>query len=231
MSDTWMMSNRQPWVEALLRGIIRSKTRSLKVTLPPVGSGVFLHASQAMWKYWYGLQGVFDGFAATDPPIYPPADILALPRGGVVGFAIVEAVGPTMETMPAEDRHCFIVNDYILGEGHIQWDCADSQTIVFRNVVRLPFIPCRGAQVPTRKLPPELRALPPDIDRIDWLVTVPSSDVNFKSQLERSSDQLLRLAIQRLQERPFSKTAIRAIERELRRRAKKARMGESDASR
>jgi hypothetical protein len=142
--DVWMISNRQPWVELLARGLIRSKTRSVMVTLPPVGATVYLHASKALWSGWRNLVWLEKR----------PILVTALPRGGVVARAHLVAVGPTKFMMPAADRAYFEVRDDPFGI----YSCADEMTMVFDDVVRLPFIPCRGSLVPTRKLPPELLA-------------------------------------------------------------------------
>lgn len=139
--ETWMISNRQPWPEALVRGLITSKTRSAAVHLPPVGSRVYLHASKALWKFWRGLGWVE----------YYKIDVPNLPRGGIVAVATLARVGPTSTTMPAADHRFFDV--YEVGGG---WCCAGEVTMVFKDVKPLTFIPCRGAQVPTRKLPEEL---------------------------------------------------------------------------
>ncbi len=140
--EIWMISNRQPWVEALLRGIITSKTRSLAVTLPPVGAQVYLHASKALWRDWRDLWWL-DKFGI---------DMAAIQRGGVCGVAIVAAKGLTTDVMPRKDQPYFEMR------GQFQpWSCTDRQTIVFKDIYRLPFIPCRGSLVPTRKLPPELK--------------------------------------------------------------------------
>lgn len=144
MGEIWMMSNRQPWVEALLRGWITSKTRSPFVHLPPVGATVYLHASKTPWGYWKELAWVRRA----------EIDVRQLPRGGVAGCARVIAIGPTSTTMPENDREYFRV-----GDDWGSWSCADYMTIVFEDIVRLPFLPCRGALVPTRKLPPELTRL------------------------------------------------------------------------
>ena len=58
MAEFWMMSNRQPWVEALLRGLITTKTRDHGVALPPVGATVFLHAGKKLWDGWQFLKWI-----------------------------------------------------------------------------------------------------------------------------------------------------------------------------
>ena len=142
-AEIWMMSNRQPWPEALLRGLITCKTRSLAVNLPPVGATVYLHASKALWVGWQNLRWV-NTFGI---------DMAALDRGGVVGVATVAAAGLTDDIMPQREMVFFDVYE---GRGSY-WNCADGASIQFKDIQRLPFIPCRGAQVPTRKLPPELQ--------------------------------------------------------------------------
>lgn len=145
MSDeVWMMSNRQPWPYALVEGLIRTKTRSAMVALPPVGATVYLHASKALWVLWRELLWVQE----------LALDATRLPRGGIVGVGRVAEVGFTREVMPMEDLWYFKGRSPKRG----YWSCADWKSIVFEDVRRLPFIPCRGAQTPTRKLPPELEA-------------------------------------------------------------------------
>ncbi len=139
MSEIWTISNRQPWVEALAAGIITSKTRSASVNLPPVGATVYLHASKALWRYWRDLWWL-DEFRI---------DMETLPRGGVVAVARVAAKGLTETVMPPSDREYFDL-------GWVGGNCADVQTIVFEDIKRIKFIPCRGSLVPTRKLPAEL---------------------------------------------------------------------------
>jgi len=142
--ETWMISNRQPWPEALLQGWITCKTRSEAVYLPPVGAIVFLHASKALWQGWKNL------------PWTKNVTVQGLDRGGVVGVAKLKATGHTNLLMPTKEMDFFMVTE---PDGYV-WCCADFATMVFEDVKRLPFIPCRGAQVPTRKLPKELE---------DWL--------------------------------------------------------------
>jgi len=152
MSDVWMMSNRQPWTYLLVSGLITCKTRSLGVSLPPVGATVYLHASKALWQYWRLLAWVHEY----------GLDVKALPRGGVVAVATVAATGLTKDIMPECEQRFFDVMADEDGRYRYApwepWNCADTRTIQFRNVEPLPFIACRGALVPTRKLPPELQA-------------------------------------------------------------------------
>lgn len=136
------MSNRQPWVYALLSGWITCKTRSPAVYLPPVGARVFLHASQALWRDWADLRWTYD------------LNVSQLPRGGVCGIATVAEVGPTRSVMPDHERKFFLVQSPRSG----CWNCADAVTIRFVNIRSIPFIACRGVQAPTRKLPIELLA-------------------------------------------------------------------------
>jgi len=139
VSETWMISNRQPWPWALINGLISTKTRSPAVHLPPVGATVYLHASKALWRGWRNLWWIQE----------LRLNVTGLRRGGVVGVATVKAVGPTMAVMPARDLEYFQVE---LGDGKT-WSCADQQSIVFQDIRALTFFPCRGAQVPTRRLP------------------------------------------------------------------------------
>ena len=140
MREIWIMSNRQPWVEALARGLIRTKTRSYAVWLPPIGAIVFLHASKALWQEWKGLEWAKN------------MDVPNLPRGGIYAVATVEKICDSHD-MPERDWPYFYYYDSFYEEEEC---CAGDRAIVFRNVKRIPFIPCRGVQSPSRKLPPEL---------------------------------------------------------------------------
>jgi hypothetical protein len=134
----WMISNRQPWPYALTEGLITSKTRSAAVHLPPVCSTVLLHASKTLWRGWRNLWWVLG------------VDVRALPRGGVVAVANLAVKGPTGIAMPPDDRKYFDVEADTVGG---RWSCAGPMTMVFSNIRPVAFIPCRGAQVPTRKIP------------------------------------------------------------------------------
>lgn len=138
--EQWMMSNQQPWVEALLRGFITTKTRSPRVHLPPVGARVFLHASTTLWPGRCSLSWVHRY----------SIDVPKLPRGVVVGVADVIAVGPSKTVMPEDERWYFATCD---GRS----SCAGPVSIRFSNVRKLPPIECRGTQQPTRKLPIQLQ--------------------------------------------------------------------------
>jgi len=144
--ESWMLSNRQPWVEGLLRGYFHCKTRSLNVNLPPEGATVFLHASKALWRGWKELPWIAE--YGIDPR--------RLDRGGVCGVAQLIRVGPTPDIMPRADRRFF----QVVPPKHPEftWNCADDMAMYFDGIKRIPFIPCRGAMVPTRKLPTELLA-------------------------------------------------------------------------
>jgi len=135
----WIMSNRQPWTEAVINGLISSKTRHA-IWIQP-GDLVFLHASVALWNSWRYLDWA------------KHLDVKNMPRGVVYGLAHAAAIGDTFLTMPEADRSKFVVRDY--------WRerfCGMETTIVFENVVRLPEIKVRGLQQPSKKLPPELVA-------------------------------------------------------------------------
>jgi hypothetical protein len=132
-TSLWLISNRQPWVEALMRGWISCKTRSIFVNLPPVNSIVFLHASKALWSGWQDLYWT-EGL-----------DVKNLPRGGVIGVTRVVAVGLTRDILTRVEGLW-----WQLRAGR---NCADEQTIRVAKPVAIPFFPCRGSLVPTRKLP------------------------------------------------------------------------------
>ena len=57
-------------------------------------------------------------------------------------------------------------------------------------------------------------------DNISWLMTVPSTDCNFKSALDRSTDEEIRAAIESLEGKNNVKTKLKALRAELRRRTK-----------
>ena len=150
---TWIMSNRQPWTEMVVKGHIRTKTRN--ATSIASGDIVFLHASKALWQGWQNL-----AFFA-DMPMGEEWDVKKLPRGGVYGVGLVERVGITPHTMPPEDYEKFTMydtddfDDYQSPE--LDWNCAMYMSIVFSKVIELPFVACRGVQQPARKLPEELQ--------------------------------------------------------------------------
>lgn len=138
--ETWMISNRQPWVYALVNGLITSKTRSRNVSLPPVGATVLLHASKALWVGWRRLFWT------------ALLDVKGMNRGGIVAVAKLVDKGLTPEVMPAADYLYFELDG-------LSWrSCAGPATMVFADLRPLEFIPCRGFQVPTRKIPAD--ALP-----------------------------------------------------------------------
>ena len=140
----WMMSNRQPWVEALLCGLIRIKSRSLNVALPPPGSIVFLHASKALWSDYRFL------------PWADKMNVQHLQKGGICGVARCIEVAPIWDLKYNYDNDSPLFDLYRDGE---YWTCClDDQIIVFDHIRRLPFIPCRGVITPTTKLPKELMA-------------------------------------------------------------------------
>lgn len=55
---------------------------------------------------------------------------------------------------------------------------------------------------------------------ISWLMTTPSGDCNFKSTLERATDEEIKEAITNLDGKKNVKTKLKALESELRRREK-----------
>ena len=55
---------------------------------------------------------------------------------------------------------------------------------------------------------------------IDWMVTTPATDCNFKSALERSTYAEICEAISQLEGKKGTKTKIAALERELRKRVR-----------
>lgn len=134
--ETWMISNRQPWVEAIVQGWITGKTRSIYVNLPPVGAIVYLHASKSLWSGWHGLWWV-DKYHV---------DVPNLPRGGIVAVATVADIGWSEDLLRGQEKFW-----------QADWgSCMDVRAILFEDVKPVGFIPCRGSLVPTRKLPPEL---------------------------------------------------------------------------
>lgn len=135
--QVWMMSNRQPWTEAVISGIISSKTRdNLWIK---TGDLVFLHASLSLWSGWDRLSWT------------KGMDVKSLPRGVVYGLAHVMQVGDTRLIMPKADRVNFVVRDF-----GTERFCGMSMTVLFDHVVKLPQITVRGLQQPSKKLPKEL---------------------------------------------------------------------------
>jgi len=153
--EVWFMSNRQPWVFALTDCGLTSKTRSPFVTLSPRGSIVFLHASKALWRGWENL--VWVDVYIHEHEMTPKDFEKSLVRGAVLAVARVRAVGFTDDVMPESDFGFFDLVD-IEAPWCLAW-CGGEQTVVFEDihVLRTPIF-CRGAQVPTRKVPPEVLA-------------------------------------------------------------------------
>lgn len=58
-------------------------------------------------------------------------------------------------------------------------------------------------------------------NNISWLMTVPSGDGNFKSALERATDEEIREAISNLDGKSGVKTKLKALEAELRKRSRR----------
>jgi len=56
---------------------------------------------------------------------------------------------------------------------------------------------------------------------ISWLAHCPSSDINFKSNLEEANLDELQAALKILKTKPESKTAIKLIERKINKHATK----------
>lgn len=59
-------------------------------------------------------------------------------------------------------------------------------------------------------------------NNISWLMTTPSGDCNFKSALERATNEEIQEAISNLDGKNGVKTKMKALEAELKRRSKKA---------
>lgn len=60
-------------------------------------------------------------------------------------------------------------------------------------------------------------------NNISWLMTVPSTDCNFKSALERATNEEIQTTISNLDGENGVKTKLKALEAELRRRNKKVK--------
>lgn len=58
-------------------------------------------------------------------------------------------------------------------------------------------------------------------NNISWLMTTPSTDCNFKSALKRSTDEEIKATIANLDGKRNVKTKLKALEAELRRRARR----------
>lgn len=56
---------------------------------------------------------------------------------------------------------------------------------------------------------------------ISWLMTTPSGDCNFKSALQRATDEEIKETIANLDGKKNVKTKLKALESELRRREKR----------
>lgn len=58
---------------------------------------------------------------------------------------------------------------------------------------------------------------------ISWLMTTPSGDCNFKSALERATEEEIQTAISNLDGKTGVKTKLKALEAELRKRSKRTK--------
>lgn len=58
-------------------------------------------------------------------------------------------------------------------------------------------------------------------NNISWLMTTPSGDCNFKSALERATEEEIQTVISNLDGKRGVKTKLKALEAELKRRSKK----------
>lgn len=58
-------------------------------------------------------------------------------------------------------------------------------------------------------------------NNISWLMTTPSTDCNFKSALERATNEEIQTTISNLDGKKNVKTKLKALEAELRRRARR----------
>ncbi len=60
-------------------------------------------------------------------------------------------------------------------------------------------------------------------NNISWLMTTPSGDCNFKSALERATEEEIQTAISNLDGKTGVKTKLKALEAELRKRSKRTK--------
>lgn len=58
---------------------------------------------------------------------------------------------------------------------------------------------------------------------ISWLMTTPSGDCNFKSALERATEEEIQTVISNLDGKTGVKTKLKALEAELRKRSKRTK--------
>lgn len=58
-------------------------------------------------------------------------------------------------------------------------------------------------------------------NNISWLMTTPSGDCNFKSALERATEEEIQTVISNLDGKRGVKTKLKVLEAELKRRSKK----------
>ena len=133
--EVWSMSNRQPWVEAVVRGYIHAKTRS--DIFIPKGAIVFLHASKSLWSGWRELEWT------------SRLDMKTIPRGVVYAVARAKDIGDTGRVMPEGDREYFRMSS---GQYVANW-----MSILFEDVIELPPVACNGTEQPTRKLKDPLK--------------------------------------------------------------------------
>lgn len=60
-------------------------------------------------------------------------------------------------------------------------------------------------------------------NNISWLMTTPSGDCNFKSALERATEEEIQTVISNLDGKTGVKTKLKALEAELRKRSKRTK--------
>jgi len=81
--EIWQTTNQEPWVSALVDGVIAFKTRTSKPCVP-VGAPVLLHASTKVWPAWREFRNpIMRRYAEAMTPST---------RGRVLGVGIVSRI-------------------------------------------------------------------------------------------------------------------------------------------
>ena len=127
-TNIWQTTNQEPWVESVLSGRTKVKTRRSKPVVP-VGAIVFLHASKSMWPGWREIIWTNE------------IDKEDLHLGFIVGIAVVSAVG--------RSRDIFLQNEWKAFDMKYGGNCAAEWCVRFNHVSRLDIpVPTRGFQSP-----------------------------------------------------------------------------------
>jgi len=146
MNEIWQTTNQQPWVQAIVDGLITAKTRTTKPCVPE-GSVILLHASKSsLWRYWRGLKWV--------DKLKSP--IKEIPRGKVVAVATVKKVGLSERVLKKGEYKYWDVYNYVNEQGNLFYNSVARYAIRFSNVVSLKSpVDAKGFQAPFARAKPQ----------------------------------------------------------------------------